>query len=207
MWTCKKCGANNSGNAQFCPNCGQPREPQKKPVKSGFPVQTVILCACVLLVLTAILLFFFKQQETPAPVVTTQIVYVTVEPAVAPVQTPKPAGISTTAPTTPTPVPTEEPRPSSEDLKPFGTTITYPSANAYLDHYETMYVKSGKGHSIYVFWKANGAEEYRRSFYLYEKDEVTVLARQNGFSCVVFTDANGVSRAGWVNSAYLVYVY
>jgi len=97
--------------------------------------------------------------------------------------------------------------PSEEDVKVFGTEITYPQTESYLSDYETMYVKSYSGHSIYVFYKANVDEQFRRRFYLYEGDEVTVLARENGLSCVIFTASDGEEHIGWVNSANLVYEY
>ena len=108
----------------------------------------------------------------------------------------------------PTEAPAEMPRaPSEADILPFGEVIAYPRKDAYLPAYETMYVKSERGSSIYVYWKDNGASEYRRRFVVYEADEVTVLARQDGFSCIIFKDQNGNDQIGWVNSDFLVYQY
>ena len=86
-------------------------------------------------------------------------------------------------------------------------TRIVPREDAYLPAYETMYVKSERGSSIYVYWKDNGASEYRRRFVVYEANEVTVLARQDGFSCIIFKDQNGNDQIGWVNSDFLVYQY
>lgn len=97
--------------------------------------------------------------------------------------------------------------PSEDDVIAFGEVIAYPEDDAYLPAYETMYVKSTKGNSIYVYWNSNGADEYRRRFLAYEADEVTVLARQHGFSCIIFEDRNGNEQIGWVNSDLLVYQY
>lgn len=100
---------------------------------------------------------------------------------------------------------TEPPRtPSVEDVRPFGEVITYPKTSAYLEAYEIRYVKAPKGHSIYVFWNPDGGEKYRRKYLLYEGDEVTVLARQGDFSCVIFTSQSGEQQIGWANSACLV---
>ena len=98
------------------------------------------------------------------------------------------------------------PKPSEEDVKSFGDVITYPQAYAYLDSYETKYVKAPQGNSIYVFWNYNGGvATSRRKFNLYEGDEVTVIARQGTRSCVIFTDKSGKKQIGWVNSDYLVF--
>ena len=96
--------------------------------------------------------------------------------------------------------------PSEDDLIPFGPVIDYPKASSYLPAYETMYVKAPKGYSIYVFWNPDDASS-RRKFYLYEGDEVVVLARQGSVSCVIFTDQSGEQQVGWVTSDYLVYEY
>ncbi|MBQ1938000.1 MAG: SH3-like domain-containing protein [Bacteroidales bacterium] len=95
-------------------------------------------------------------------------------------------------------------KPSKEDLVPFGNKIAYPKEASYLDSYETKYVKSPKGNSIYVFWNADGPlSTSKRPFYLYEGDEVTVLAREKTRSCVIFTDLDGDKQVGWVSTNYL----
>ncbi len=96
--------------------------------------------------------------------------------------------------------------PSAADVSQFGNEIAYPNKNSYLPGYETMYVKSGKGHSIYVYVSSTGGEANRRkNYYCYEGDAVTVLARENGMSCVIFVAGNGETHIGWVSSKYLVY--
>lgn len=98
--------------------------------------------------------------------------------------------------------------PSVEDVERFGDEITYPKSSSYLSAYETMYVKSDKGDSIYVYWKSKRTDEYRRkNYYIQEKAEVVVLAREKGSSCILFTDEDGNQRIGWVNSSKLVYDY
>ena len=101
----------------------------------------------------------------------------------------------------------EQSKPSVEDVRAFGSEITYPKKSSYLDAYETMVVRSEKGHSINVYWKANGEEMYRRqNYYIKEGAEVTVLAREGAFSCVIFTGTKDQKQhIGWVVSSLLAY--
>lgn len=124
----------------------------------------------------------------------------TLEPTAAPT-------VMTTETITPTAVPTSTKKPSKDDILAIGENITYPKKNAYLSEYETMYVKSEKGHSIYVYFSPKAIESNRRSYFAYEGDQVTVLARENGLSCILFPDSYGKIHVGWVNSQHLVYVY
>lgn len=101
----------------------------------------------------------------------------------------------------------KEESPGDKDIKALGDPISYPKSSNYLPDYEIMYVKSTKGHSINVYWKSQAKEEYKRPFYAYEADPVTVLARENGMSCVIFTIKNGIRHVGWVASSLLVYQY
>ena len=70
-----------------------------------------------------------------------------------------------------------------------------------------MYVKSSQGNSIYLYWAPIGDAAHRRVHYVFEKTEVTVLARENGFSCIIYTNDAGNKISGWVASEYLVYEY
>ena len=97
--------------------------------------------------------------------------------------------------------------PSAADLDEIGDKIVYPGLNDYLSSYETKYVKSNKGHSVYVFGDASGDHSHLRSLYAYEKDEVTIIARRNCYSCILFTTPSGKKASGWVNSNYLVSEY
>ena len=98
-------------------------------------------------------------------------------------------------------------KPSVEDVRRFGSEITYPKSSSYLDSYETMYVNAPKKHSIYVYWRANGDSAYLRGsyYFLSHGSEVTVLAREGKFSCVIFTTKNGKEHIGWVYTSELVY--
>ena len=182
-------------------------------------VSTVVaVCAVIALIISLVLGGRDKKPEPPTePVQTMPVVQVT-EPEVQIVPTERPTEpvVETQKPEPvvevqkPDPAPTELVRetqpvrkPSKEDVEPFGDVITYPRASSYLENYETMYVRSNKGTSIYVFWNYDGDMSCRRKFLLYEADRVTVLARQGSRSCVIFTDQNGQEQIGWVNSDYL----
>lgn len=224
MWKCNSCNTDNSNNANFCSNCGAPRSAGTQgPSKKGLPSRTaILLSAAVVCVVAGIWLInaissgkngqganetHYSNPTSTQEVLSTQAPTPYPTPIPTPFSTPEPTPLSTPEPT---PVDTPEPvlaTPSIEDVQKFGDEITYPKSSSYLSDYETMYVKSGKGHSIYVYWKAQKGDEYRRKYYLYEQDEVTVIARENGFSCVIFTTENGEEHIGWVGSSLLVYEY
>lgn len=98
-----------------------------------------------------------------------------------------------------------EKTPSVEDVDRFGNEIEHPKSSAYLPTYETMYVKPQNGYSIYVYFRAQAGQSNRRKYVLYEDDEVTVIARQSKFSCVIFTTKEGEEHIGWVGSNLLSY--
>ena len=50
-------------------------------------------------------------------------------------------------------------------------------------------------------------EEYKKIDAILEATEVTVLARENGMSCVIFINQKDHRHAAWVNSTRLVYEY
>ena len=187
---------------------------------SGGSTRVLLVSLCAVLVIIAVggsafLVHRVLRRDDPSTVDTgtATTITVTLQPTAAPL--PQPTVVPTLAPTPvptpqPTPVPTPQPtpakKPSVEDVRAFGKEITYPSPNAYLDAYETMYVKSEKGHSINVYWSYKASEETRRkNYYAFEGQDVTVLARQNGMSCIIFTAANNEVHIGWVGSSHLVY--
>ncbi len=110
-----------------------------------------------------------------------------------------------TAPPSSTPMPSLTP--SKKDLDAVGDNIIYPKASSYLDTYETMCVKSTKGQGIYAYWAPDADEEYRKTDAILEATEVTVLARENGMSCIIFINQRDHKHAAWVNSERLVYDY
>ncbi len=127
--------------------------------------------------------------------------FFTVVPTIIPTPTP-----------TPTPTPIWPPEiygevPSSKALDVIGDDMLYPKASSYLAEYETMYVKSTKGQGIYAYWAPKTDEEYKKIDAILEATEVTVLARENGMSCVIFINQRDHRHAAWVNSTRLVYEY
>ncbi len=142
-------------------------------------------------------------NSSPAPQETERIVVPDVpkmktKPARTPSPTKKPVVTEVPAPVS---------SPSEEDIEEYGGMITYPQKKSYLDDYETQYVKSRKGHSLYVYWQSSLDDNVKRSMYVYEADPVIVIAREKNASCILFVDVDGTKRAGWVPSKYLVDVY
>ena len=173
----------------------KPGDPPVKPPKPNrwwMPILLVVAVAATVIVFVIVRQSHEPTHETEATV--------SVEETPTPVPTPAPTPV-------PTPAPTPTMTPSKDDILAIGENLVYPQAKSYLSEYETMYVKSEKGHSIYVYYAPKATESNRRSFFAYEGDEVTVLARENGLSCILFPDANGNTHVGWVNSQHLVYVH
>ena len=150
---------------------------------------------------------------TAEPTVATAVPVVTPEPVIA---TPEPVATATPVPTaspvpTATPIPTTTPVPdrvpSIADVQAFGAEITYPKEESYLAEYETMYVRLLGVKSTRVYWRAVSRDDYLRNtkFNLYEGDEVLVLARESGMSCVIYTASDGKTHICWVSSGNLAY--
>ena len=91
--------------------------------------------------------------------------------------------------------------PGADDLRGCNYRIEYPEWYNWLDSYETKSVKTKHGICAYLRYEPSSDSDYYD--YVYEKDAVTVLARENGFSLVKRMD--GV--AGWVTSSVLVDSY
>ena len=106
-------------------------------------------------------------------------------------QTPKPIS-------SPTPTPK---RPSIDDMKDGNETVTIPKDSCWLSTYETKYVKTQHGVRAYLRYDPSENSDFYS--YVYEKDKVTVLARQNGYSLVKTSGGD----IGWVTSSVLVDVY
>ena len=108
----------------------------------------------------------------------------------------------TPAPTpAPTPRPTPTPRvPGPDDIRGCNDRVVYPNGT-WLSDYETKYVKTKHGVRAYLRYEPKEGSDYYS--YVYERDMVTVLARQNGYSLVKTTDG----MAGWVTSSVLVDSY
>ena len=91
--------------------------------------------------------------------------------------------------------------PSSDDLRGCNSRIVSPEWYNWLDSYETKYVKTKHGVRAYLRYDPKSDSDYFD--FVYEKDRVTVMARQNGFSLV--STANGLT--GWVTSSVLTSHY
>ncbi len=118
-----------------------------------------------------------------------------------------PAEIAPTPTAPPSSTPITSLTPSKKDLDTVGDNIIYPKTSSYLDTYETMYVKSTKGQGIYAYWAPDADEEHRKTDAILEETKVTVLARENGMSCIIFINQRDHQHAAWVNSERLVYDY
>ncbi len=94
-----------------------------------------------------------------------------------------------------------EPVPGEHDIRALDDRITYPEKDAYLLEYETMIVKSDGGYPIPVYHSPGVFRHHRYS--LTDGTAVTVLAREDDMSCIIFTWHDGKEHAGWVYSAYL----
>ena len=90
-------------------------------------------------------------------------------------------------------------KPSSADLDMIRADIKYPNYQfMYLDYYEYAMVTHKE---VYVF-KDPDTDVWRRGNYFTVKygTQVTILAKSEGYACVIFNDTN---RAGWINLDYL----
>lgn len=140
-----------------------------------------------------------QTVSTPEPV--------TVTPAPTPVPTPSPAPTPTPVPTpapTPVPTPTPVPKPGIEDIRNCGQegSMQLPDASSYLSEYEKMYVNIWRA-NVYSYTPQDSAVVID---WAYNGTEVTVLARQNGMSCVLFPSTKGGGQmAGWITSTNLSY--
>ena len=151
-----------------------------------------------------------QLPSTTVPVSTTRP---TSTSAPKPTSTPIPTVAPTPSPM-PTPVPTQKPQaPSEADLKAvqgnpsYPNQITFPRSSSYLSEAETMYVKTEKGNHAYLYWAPIGDRDHRRAHDVPEGTEVTVLAREKGFSCIIFMKNDSIPISGWVSSEMLVYNY
>ena len=93
--------------------------------------------------------------------------------------------------------------PSPLDLKTAPSSVEKPYRENYLDEYETMYVSSRFGVCIYLM---NSPDEKTNEIIgkIAEAEPVTVLARRNGFCCVI---VDNTGEIGWCSASLLKYVY
>ncbi len=84
--------------------------------------------------------------------------------------------------------------------------VTIPNDNAWLADYQVKYVKSKLGNCIILrFWPIEKFtyDGYNLLDRVWEREQVTELARQNGFSLVSTADG----QIGWVKSNLIVSYY
>ena len=171
--------------------------------KSNSLLYVIIGALFVVVVILLIALFGKKQTTTNnsySNQQTTQNNSITSVAASAPTAqpTPKPAPVPTPEPT---PIPTPTPKtPGPDDIKGCNESVVYPNGT-WLTDYETKYVKTQHGVRAYLRYEPKEDSGYYS--YVYERDTVSVLARQNGYSLVKTTDG----MAGWVTSSVLVDSY
>lgn len=94
--------------------------------------------------------------------------------------------------------------PNAVILSSVGDCITYPKNSSYLSQSEVKVVKAPKGVAVYFYTAPKAEKEYRRSFNIEDGAIVTVLARENGLSCVITENSRGTMVAGWITSTNLV---
>ena len=97
--------------------------------------------------------------------------------------------------------------PSINDIIATGDNrvIKVPDANSYFSSYQSMYVDASKGHSVYVYKWPNS--QSGKMPVAYHGIKVTLLAEQEGFTCVLYHTDENTLRAGWVSSANLTWYY
>ena len=102
---------------------------------------------------------------------------------------------------TPASTPSPSPGPGEKDLRGGSDRLVHPDEGSWLDDYETQYVKTQYGNRAYLRYAPEDESDHDE--FVKEKDQVTVLARQNGFSLVITENR----LIGWVTSGVLVYRY
>ena len=87
-------------------------------------------------------------------------------------------------------------------MKGFDKKVKVPESSSWLDHYETKYVKTKNGIAAYLRYKPKSSTTNNipdKNNCVYERTEVTVLARENGYSLVMIEPGFGY----WVTSSVL----
>ena len=225
---CPVCGTKAEIGTKFCQACGAPLDPPKPKKKRGLIISLAVM---VLVMIIGMLFLFRPALHDPAPIESShrhtwsewtvetqpgcentgtevricaddsehkewrQIPALGHDWADATYDTPKTCrrcGATEGEPL--------KRHPGPEDLKGY-TDIKAPNDSWLLD-YEVKYVKTKYGNSAYLR-NAPDNSAIERSKTVKEGEEVTVLARENGFSLVKTKD----ERLGWVKSDLLVDEY
>lgn len=146
-----------------------------------------------------------EQVEVSAPPV--QTVSADPQPAPTPVTSAPTANAGSSS--APAPAPVQEVSAAQrgrEDIKGCDNRIIVPEDDNWLEEYETKYVKSSIGTCIILRWRPEKDFEYDGYNFLgrvWEKETVTEMARQNGYSLI----KTSAGQVGWVPSQYIVSVY
>ena len=112
MWYCRKCGAENYENSNFCQKCGTPKNAEKRP----FDAKIAIIASCAVVIVILAVWVIKLHSETVKPFETP--VYTTIPTSfVTPVPTVRP---------TSTPVPTYKPisTPKPLEIYPFSGSLS-----------------------------------------------------------------------------------
>lgn len=211
MWNCKKCGTSNSDNSNYCSNCGQKKKLVDEKMENDSEANSkkiyrnILVGAVVVITLLIVIIVFLMKDRREAKNGSndySQAGLIVVDATEIPLPSGTPTPDPTAVPTpTPTPIPTPTPKvPGIDDIRGCNEGIVYPNGT-WLSDYETKYVKTKHGVRAYLRYAPTEDSGYYS--YVYERDKVTVLARQNGYSLVKTTDG----MAGWVTSSVLVDTY
>ena len=79
-------------------------------------------------------------------------------------------------------------------------SVQFPSQNNFLDDYETRYIQVD-GNSVYVHYWPSVEKGYQKV--IFKGQRVTRLAKQNGFSFILYWNQANELYAGWVSTARL----
>lgn len=200
---CEQCGT-RLDEAGKCPKCSAASGKADREMK----IKRLTIAAVALGGMLMILLLVFSScQNKPKPVLPTPaptppIYTPTPPPSPTPMPTPTEAPTPTPSPTpTPTPSPTPAPSrgPGLKDIDGCDSSIVRPGGSSWLSDYETRYVQSTGGVSIYLCYGPSAESGHFDT--VNEGEEVTVLAEENGF-CLVICSRN---RIGWCKKGLIVY--
>ena len=202
MWECKKCGAKNFGNTNFCPNCGTRKGGTGTKRIDG--MNAVFIAAIAIVVVCAIVVAFNSARKTPPEtVVVTEYVASTpmLAPTSAPLPEPTPEPILES-----TPEPTLSPVISHRDFHSTGKTVSnkgeaieYPAEIDFYSEPFSATVKASRSNgSIYIMPKPKSGNGNLGT--VRNGTVVTIWATRNG--CYFFETPDGVM--GWNGTQFFV---
>lgn len=196
---CKKCGRKLPSNNLGCPICDSRYVGNETKTEDGsrkWPISIISVAAALLLVFALVSMASGKDKKADysagvqAPKVTAQ--------GNMPAQTARPSTPAPTISIPSPPTPTPKPHPGPDDMRGCDSRITVPNSYSWLNDYETRYVQSTGGVSIYLRYGPSANYDYFDT--VKEAESVTVLADEDGFSLVLASN----NRIGWCKSSLLV---